>query len=472
MTTPGRDPSNSSNSSFTGTTQRKDRSMTTHHRRPALRGVALAGALTLALAACGSGSAETSDPTAAAGDVQSALDAGGKISVWAWEPTLEQVVTDFEAKYPKVQVDLVNAGTGNDQYTALQNAIAAGSGVPDVAQVEYYALPQFAIGESLADLTAFGAGDLDGTFTPGPWASVKSGDGIYGLPMDSGPMALFYDTTVFEALGVAVPTTWDEYLTAARAIHAADPNAYIANDTGDAGFTTSMIWQAGGQPYAVDGTDVTLDFTDEGSTQFAELWQQLIDEDLLAPIGSWSDEWYQGLGNGTIATLTIGAWMPANLESGVEAGAGKWRVAQMPQWEAGATATSENGGSSLAVPEASTNKELAYAFAEYADAGDGVQTRIDGGAFPATTAELESDAFVNKEFAYFGGQKINEVLAQSAKDVVADWQYLPFQVFANSIFNDTVGQAYVSSTTVSAGLAAWQEASATYGTDQGFTIKK
>jgi multiple sugar transport system substrate-binding protein len=449
--------------------------MTTTTRRAVARGVALAGAITLALAACSSnstGTSPTTATTAAANAEQSALDAGGKITVWAWEPTLKKVVTDFEAKYPKVQVNLVNAGTGNDQYTALQNAIAAGSGVPDVAQLEYYALPQFAIGKSLADLGPLGASSLDGTFTPGPWSSVKSGSGIYGLPMDSGPMALFYNKTVFDKDGIAIPKTWDEYLTAARAIHKADPNAYIANDTGDAGFVTSMIWQAGGHPYTVNGTTVKVDFTDAGSTKFAALWQQLVSEHLLAPISSWSNEWYSGLGNGTIATLTIGAWMPANLESGVAAGSGQWRVAQMPQWDASATATSENGGSSLAVPAASKNQELAYAFAKYADAGPGVQTRIDGGAFPATTADLKSDAFVNKDFPYFGGQKVNQVLAQSAENVVKGWSYLPFQVYANSIFKDTVGQAYVSSTTLQQGLAAWQTASAKYGNDQGFTVNK
>ncbi|MBT0994307.1 extracellular solute-binding protein [Cellulomonas sp. DKR-3] len=437
--------------------------------RTAARTVAVAGVLSLALAACsGSGDEGTTSPsgdsTGAAGDLS------GSLTVWAWEPTLEKVVADFETAHPDVDIDLVNAGTGNDQYTALQNAIAAGSGVPDVAQVEYYALPQFALGDSLADLTEFGAADLDGTFTPGPWAAVKQGEGVYGLPMDSGPMALFYNKDVFDKAGVDVPTTWDEYLEAARAIHEADPNAYIANDTGDAGFTTSMIWQAGGQPYSVDGTNVSVDFTDEGTTKFAELWQQLVDEDLLAPISSWSDEWYQGLGNGTIATLTIGAWMPANLESGVPDGAGKWQVAQMPQWEAGGAATAENGGSSLAVTKASQNAELAYEFVKYADAGEGVQTRIDGGAFPATTAELNSDEFKNKEFEYFGGQKVNEVLAQSAADVVPGWQYLPFQVYANSIFNDTVGQAYVSDTTLTDGLAAWQQASIDYGNQQGFTV--
>ncbi|MGW6130919.1 ABC transporter substrate-binding protein [Cellulomonas sp. NPDC055163] len=444
--------------------------MRTHTRRarrvtasPAVRAVALAGAAALALAACSGGSGDASDPSAAA-------EEGGKLTVWAWEPTLEQVVEDFEAAHEGVEIELVNAGTGNDQYTALQNAVAAGSGVPDVAQVEYYALPQFALGESVADLTDLGAGELDGTFTPGPWSSVNVGDGIYGLPMDSGPMALFYNEEVFTKHGITVPTTWDEYVTAAKALHAADPNVYITNDTGDAGFATSMIWQAGGQPFQVDGTDVTIDLNDEGSTRFAETWQQLLDEDLVAPISSWSDEWYQGLGDGSIATLTIGAWMPANLESGVEAGNGKWRVAPMPQWEPGDEATAENGGSALSVMEAGENKELAYAFLEYANAGDGVQTRIDGGAFPATTAELESEEFIGKEFPYFGGQKVNEVLAESAANVREGWSYLPFQVYANSIFNDTAGQAYVGGTTLLEGLKDWEEASASYGEEQGFTV--
>ncbi|GAA4724900.1 sugar ABC transporter substrate-binding protein [Isoptericola chiayiensis] len=446
--------------------------MTARHRR-ALRGAALLGVASLALSACsGSTDAGGGSGDAEAVDTASVLEEGGEITVWAWEPTLEDVVADFEAENPNVTVNLENVGTGNDQYTALQNAIAAGDGVPDVAQIEYYAVPQFAIAENLTDLGPLGAGELDGTFTTGPWTSVQSGDGIYGLPMDSGPMALFYNQDVFDEVGVDVPTTWDEYLEAARAIHEADPNAYIANDTGDAGFTTSMIWQAGGRPYQVDGTEMTIDFTDEGTTRFTEVWQQLIDEELLAPVSSWSDEWYQGLGDGSIATLTIGAWMPANLESGVPQAAGQWRVAEMPQWESGAHDTAENGGSSLAVPAASENAELAYAFVEYANAGDGVQTRVDGGAFPATTAELESEEFQAKEFEYFGGQQVNEVLAESAANVVEGWQYVPFQVYANSIFNDTVGQAYVSGTTLDEGLAAWQESLVAYGDEQGFTVNE
>ncbi|WP_020523743.1 ABC transporter substrate-binding protein [Catelliglobosispora koreensis] len=431
--------------------------------------VSVATAASGALAACGTDD-NPSAPTVSANDVQAALEKGGTILVWAWETTLKDVVTSFQAKYPKVKVELVNAGTGDKQYTALQNAIKAGNGVPDLAQIEYYALPQFALGKSLTDLSGFGAGSLDGTFTPGPWASVKAGGGIFGLPMDSGPMALFYNKKVFDTHGIAVPATWDEYVAAAKKLHAADPKAYITNDTGDAGFTTSMIWQAAGKPFSVDGTNVKINLADTGSAKFAGLWQQLLTDKLLAPVGSWSDGWYKGLADGSIATLVIGAWMPANLESGVAAAKGDWRVAPMPQWTAGGNATAENGGSSLAIPKAGKNNALAYAFLKYATAEEGVKIRVDKGAFPATNAELKSDAFANKEFPYFGGQKVNQVLGQSAAGVVSGWSYLPFQVYANSIFNDTVGKAYVSSTTLSDGLKAWQDACAKYGKEQGFTV--
>ncbi|MFC5663420.1 ABC transporter substrate-binding protein [Kitasatospora misakiensis] len=441
--------------------------------RHSLRGLGLVCAVVLAATACGSGSTAGSDsgPVSAAG-LDAALEKGGTITVWAWEPTLKQVVTDFQAKYPNVHVNLVNAGTGDKQYTALQNAVQAGNGAPDVAQVEYYALGQFALGKSLQDLSKYGASDLSKQYSPGPWNSVSINGGVYALPMDSGPMALFYNKKVFDQYQLKVPTTWDEYLDDARKLHAANPNAYITNDAGDAGFTTSMIWQAGGHPYKVNGTKVSVDFTDPGSAKFADTWQKLLSDRLVAPVTSWSDQWYKGLGDGTIATLALGAWMPANLASGVPSAAGDWRVAPLPQWQQGQTASSENGGSSLALMKSSANQDLAYAFLKFANAGEGVQDRIKGGAFPATTADLDSPAFLDTAFPYFGGQQANKIFSDSAKNVATGWQYLPYQVYANSIFNDTVGKAYVSGTTLSSGLKAWQDSSLKYGSEQGFSTGK
>ena len=436
---------------------------------------AAATAAMLALAACGSGSDKSTTGnnggSGSATDVAGALAKGGNITVWAWDGTIKDVVAGFEKKYPNVKVNLVSALSGDKHYTALQNAVAAKSGGPDVAQVEYFAVLQFALSKALANLSGYGAEGLKSEFTPGPWAAVTPNGGVYGLPLDSGPMALFYNKEVFDKAGIAVPATWADYVEAGRKLHKANPKAYITGDTGDAGFTTSMIWQAGGKPYQVSGNDVTINFADPGATKYTTMWQPMITEKLVASIPPWSDEWFKALGDGTIASLVTGAWMPGNLASGAKAAAGKWRVAPMPQWEAGGKATAENGGSSLGVMDASANKALAYAFVKYAAAEEGKDKRIKAGAFPSTTKDLQSPEFLATEFPYFGGQKANEILAQSAQEVVSGWSYLPFQVYANSVFNNSAGKAYVSATPLADSLKAWGEQSAKYGKEQGFTVK-
>ncbi|WP_369037095.1 MULTISPECIES: ABC transporter substrate-binding protein [Streptomyces] len=438
-----------------------------------MRGITLLSVLALGATACGGSDDDSSDQKAvSAADIQAALEKGGTVNVWAWEPTLKSVAADFEKKYPKVKINLVGERSGDKHYTALSNAISAKKGVPDVAQVEYFALSQYSLTKGLTDLAPFGADKLKAKYTPGPWNAVSDGDKVYGLPMDSGPMAMFYNKKVFDKYKIAVPTTWDEYVEAARKLHKADPKVYIANDAGDAGFTTSMLWQAGSRPYKVDGTKVAINFEDAGAKKYTDTWQKLIDEKLVSPINGWTDDWYKGLGDGTIATLTTGAWMPANFVTGVPQAAGQWRAAPMPAWTKGEKASAENGGSSLALPELGKNKELAYAFVEYANAGDGVQTRVDEGAFPATTAQLQDAAFQSKKFDYFDGQEANKIFAESAANVASDWSYLPFQQYANSIFNDTVGKAYISSEKLSAGLKSWQDASIKYGNEQGFTVEQ
>lgn len=439
--------------------------MMNHHRKRIFTGTSAFAVSALALSACG-GSGETTETDAA-------LEEGGTITVWAWEPTLDQVAEAFEAEHEGVTVDLVNVGTGDEHYTNLQNAMRAGSGLPDVAQVEYFAIPQYILGESLMDLSEFGAGDYaEGTFSDGPWNAVTfGGEGIYGIPMDSGPIALFYNQDVFDEHGVEVPETWEEYEEAARQFREADDDVYITSDQGDAGQVTTMVWQAGGTPFSTEGTEVTVDLTgDEGTARWAEYWQPFIDDELIMPVAGWTDEWYQALGDGSIASLTIGAWMPANLASGVPDGEGSWRVAPLPQWEAGETQTSEQGGSSLGIPEGAENAELAYEFMQFAGVGDGVQERLDSGAFPATLEDLQSDDFINREYEYFGDQQINQVLSESAQNVVDGWQYLPFQGYAHSVFNDTVGQAYEGQTTLEDGLSDWQDDLTGYGRDQGFDI--
>lgn len=432
--------------------------------------IAVTAVAGLALAACSGGS--TAAGTGSAADLDAALEKGGEITYWSWTPSAEAQAAAFEAKYPNVTVNVVNAGTNTEEYTKLQNAIKAGSGAPDVVQIEYYAFPQFALTDGLLDLSPYGFADLKSDYTASTWGSVDFGGAIYGLPQDSGPMAMFYNKAVFDQYGLTVPTTWDEYIATATQLTAADPTKKITNDTGDPGFATSMIWQADGQPFSVDGTTVSIDLADTGSKRWADTWNQLVEGGLLSDASSWSDEWFKGLGDGSIATLIIGAWMPGNLEASVPDAAGDWRVAPIPTYD-GTPVSAENGGGGQAVTKQSSNPALAAAFLRWLNNDpESIAIFAESGGFPSTTAELESDAFLNAESEYFGGQQINQVLVQAASDVREGWQYLPFQVYANSIFSDTVGQAYASGSDLNAGLTAWQDQLVTYGNDQGFTVNK
>ncbi len=432
-----------------------------------------------------------------------------QISVWSWEPSMAALIADFEARNPDVHVTQI----GTADYSKLNSAIQDGYGTPDVVQLEYFALPQYAVSGQLRDLTSRTT-NYGSFYTPGSWSSVQLDGRVYGVPMDSGPMAFFYNQDVFEQAGVdaAKIRTWDDYYRAAKKLK--ENGVYIAADDGDASFYNAMIWLAGGRPYNTshDGKEVsiTLD-TDTGTQEFTRFWQQMIDEDLVnTRLDTWSDDWKQALGSGTVASLFAGAWMPSLLLADVPGTAGLWRVAQMPTAHGNLT-NAENGGSALGVLSSSRRPEASWRFSEYVcHETAGIMTRVDGGAFPADNATLNSANFLNKttvrdargiEVPYFGGQKFNTVLAQAASHVSTGYQYLPFEVYARSDFRATVGAAYTwvndehtyydavrreregliqrkdmpqspgPQVTLREGIERWQSDLKEYGANQGFTMR-
>ncbi|RYQ07441.1 ABC transporter substrate-binding protein [Bifidobacterium pseudolongum subsp. globosum] len=432
-----------------------------------------------------------------------------QISVWSWEPSMAALIADFEARNPDVHVTQI----GTADYSKLNSAIQDGYGTPDVVQLEYFALPQYAVSGQLRDLTSRTT-NYGSFYTPGSWSSVQLDGRVYGVPMDSGPMAFFYNQDVFEQAGVdaAKIRTWDDYYRAAKKLK--ENGVYIAADDGDASFYNAMIWLAGGRPYNTshDGKEVsiTLD-TDTGTQEFTRFWQQMIDEDLVnTRLDTWSDDWKQALGSGTVASLFAGAWMPSLLLADVPGTAGLWRVAQMPTAHGNLT-NAENGGSALGVLSSSRRPEASWRFIEYVcHETAGIMTRVDGGAFPADNATLNSANFLNKttvrdargiEVPYFGGQKFNTVLAQAASHVSTGYQYLPFEVYARSDFRATVGAAYTwvndehryydavrreregliqrkdmpqspgPQVTLREGIERWQSDLKEYGANQGLTMR-
>ncbi|MDR3903861.1 extracellular solute-binding protein [Bifidobacterium sp.] len=452
-------------------------------------------AMTLAVASCGQPDTRT------------------VITVWSWEPSMTTLIADFEKANPDVRVKLNNISG----YDHLNSAIQDGYGTPDVVQLEYYALPQYAVSGQLMDLTGR-VGSYSSFFTPGTWASVQLAQRTYALPMDSGPMAFFYNDDAFRQAGVDATkiTTWDDYYEAAKKLK--NIGVYIAADAGDASFYNAMIWLAGGRPFhtSSDGKTVTVDLKgDAGTRTFTEFWQRMIDEGLVnTHLKVWSEDWKRALGGGSVASVFAGAWMPSLLLADVPGTSGLWRVTRMPTQD-GTVTNAENGGSALGVLHTTRKPEAAFRFVDYVCHNkSGIKTRVDGGAFPADNATLNSGEFLNKttvtsehhaEVEYFGGQRFNEVLSEAAESVSVGYQYLPFEVYARSHFRSATADAYTWSAakqaydrakarkdagltnddggpitlpdrpgkkiTLMSGIAAWQRDLKEYGVNQGFTIK-
>lgn len=247
-----------------------------------------------------------------------------------------------------------------------------------------------------------------------------------------------------------------------------------------------MVWQAGGHPYSTskDGKTVTVNLTgDPGVRKFTKLWQKMIDEDLIeTKTKGTSDDWYRAVGSGEFAGVITAAWAPGMFLNQASEGAGKWRIAQMPAWSAGGHEVSESGGSSLAILSSSKKADAAYKFMAYAlHNKDAVMSRVDQGGFPADLESMKNDKFLNQTtmvntkgetVEYFGGQKFNAVFAEAAKNVVTGFEFLPYDVYARSIFTDTVGAAYMGQGTLMDGVKAWQAKLVEQGRSQGFTVKE
>jgi len=412
--------------------------------------------------------------TGGGGSAGSDGDGGSaKLTVWSWDGTVELAVPGFEEANPGTTVDVVNVGSSSDLYQSLDNAIQAGTGVPDLVMFEYFAVPYFAIPGKLTDLTTLGAGDLEDDFLPAAWNNVKLGEGVYALPSDYGPAAMFWNSATFAQAGITeAPATWDDYYEAAKKIRALGPDHYIAQDTGDLFFLLSLIWQAGGRPFTVDGTSVKIDFSEPATKKAVEFWQKMLDEDLLnTKVTAWSDDWNRTLNDGSLATQNMGGWLTSTLPERAPDAAGDFRVALMPQWEAGQTVGAENGGSSFGIPEAAQNKQAAYDFLEYFTHGDGLQPRVDAGAFVPSAKVLDDAAFREVPNEYFGGQATGAVLAEASKAAAVGWQYPPFFEWARSIYGDLASPLYTSGQgSLAAVLETWKQRCIAYGNEQGFEV--
>src|SRR5438270_2909578 len=99
---------------------------------------------------------------ACGGTTPSASSSSGPVTLtfWTWVPNIQQEINLFEQSHPNIKIKLVNAGQGGPEYTKLRTALKAGSGAPDIVQIEFQYLPTFILTGKLVDLASYGANDI------------------------------------------------------------------------------------------------------------------------------------------------------------------------------------------------------------------------------------------------------------------------------------------------------------------------
>lgn len=396
------------------------------------------------------------------------------LTFWSWVPHLQDEVNLFNKTHPDIQVKLVNAGQGAAEYTKLRTALKAGSGAPDVVQVEFQYIPTFTTIKGLVDISQYGAAAIKKDYVPWTWSQVSEGSKVWAVPQDSGPMGLLYRKDILAKYGIGVPKTWAQFARAAIKLHKANPKIYLTNfAANDGGWITGLLWQAGSRPFSVNGTTVRIKIDDPAALRVANFWQRLVRSKAISPAPDFTNAWYTGLNNGTYASWVTAAWGPVFLQGLASKTSGKWRAAPMPQWRAGANVSANWGGSTDAVTVQSQHPKEAAEFAIWLnhDRRSAKMLATKQFLFPTLRSQLDSPSFKNAKLKFYGGQKVNQVFSASSSRVDVHFKWSPFQDYVYSQIQEQLGRAASGKQSFAAALHKAQAQVVSFAKEQGFTVK-
>jgi multiple sugar transport system substrate-binding protein len=366
--------------------------------------------LGLLLSACGGAATQ---PAATEGSVTTQAPAQPvTITVWDYygEATpVKPLIEPFMAAHPNITIKY----EALDWDTTLEklNVVLTGGTPPDVVTVDMTWIPGFASENVFTDLKSLSGGTLNGVpweqaYTPGALDAITFNNQIIAALYDFDTYALYYRNDLFEQKSIKVPTTWDELMTAAKALH--EDDKYYYEFDADTFHGSQWIYENGGSLTSADNKTVL--FNSPEAADAISFYYSLLKEGVAIDWTSDQGERIQGVKDGRIGMFSDGPYYMGIMKSAAPEMAGQWRVALHPySKEPG----SYLGGTGLVIPTASTQKEAAWEFIQYAmQLENQINVYKLAGAAPALTAALSSPE-VNVEDPYFGGEKAFSVFLQT-----------------------------------------------------------
>jgi multiple sugar transport system substrate-binding protein len=451
---------------------------------------AVAGAAAISLlAACSSGGSSssaagggtTSSPASTASASPTVTVVAGscspnatKVLFWAWVPGMGRAVTEFNKTHPNICVTQEDVGAGNPEYVAITNALKAGSGAPDVAEVEFDELPSFEVTKNVVNLVPYGANNYKSKFTTWAWDEVSQGSGVYAMPGDAGPMAFYYNTKELAKYGITPPTTWAEFATDAAKLHKANPNAYMTNFSAiDLQWVMSLMAQDNAWPFAYSGgSNVTINWTGPKQMAFAAYWQNLLAAHEVNATTDVSATSFADLDKGIDASWLSSAWGPSYFAPDAKTSLGNWRAAPLPQWTAGANVAANWGGSTYPVFSQSKHPKEAAEFAEWLNATDpswNITKTAPSSLFPTYLPLLNSSSYKTITVP-LSGSSTPGVQFTAAASQIQGVPWPPFMTEALTQSATVFAGVMNGKQTLQTAFKNFQNVLVTYAKAQGFTV--
>lgn len=355
-----------------------------------------------------------------AGDAGTGSEAEGDISgdlkilvssADASDAAFRQVNEAFAEKYPDVDIDF--ATVPNDTYPQSQSSRLTAGNVDIVVVKNLVEVPDYAKDSESTDAQLAAAGGYV-DLTDEPFMSnynstvldAQAFDGKqYAVPTGlSYSTGVYYNKSIFEDLGLSVPTTWDELMTVAESIKdsGAAPFGIGGKDGWPAGL--AMLGAANGvyptledkQEAAAAIWDGSLALTDAGPVSVLEKTQQIFDYAQPNFAGSGYTDIPALFASGAVAMTPDGTWNEPTIAAAVD-GAFEYGYFPLPASDDATDNASLNGKVELqlGVPASTKNKAAALAWLEFFSEPTNYQSFVKTSGFSPSQPDIAVSEFLD-----------------------------------------------------------------------------
>lgn len=354
----------------------------------------------------------------------------------------EVIISQFQEKFPYITVK----ETFYDWGTLHNNILAAiaANQLPDCSRADAAWVPEFQslnalvpLNKEMPDFQNVSSQIMESTMS-----TAKIGEDYYGLGLGTCTKILFYNKTLLEKAGVAVPATLDEFFAAARALTKKEGGkqtwGYAEPSLG--GWNISpFIWSNGGE-ITDSESKVTTGYFD--SAVNAEIFQKLADlykDGAMTGFNSGDVPATDGFGNGTYAMLLDGPWKFAELTKFPNLVYG---TAPMPAGKGGSVQVL--GGEDI-VMYSSAKKEAAWEFMKFITGKFSEIQFAKTGQIPVNKEAIASETVkAMTNFTPF----LEAIKTSRSRPVVKAWSKM------DNVINTAVTEAVTGKTPVKEALAA------------------